>query len=71
MKQKEASPLKGVSYHNEESKEKIGLIHKGKTISDEQKQKISQTQKGKTLSEAHKKAISEGCKKKKGTKYIK
>jgi hypothetical protein len=71
MKQKEASPLKGISYHNEESKEKIGLIHKDKTISKEQKQKISKTQKGKTLSEAHKKAISEGCKKKKGIKYKK
>jgi hypothetical protein len=71
MKQKEVSPLKGISYHTEESKEKIGLIHKGKNISKEQKVKISQTQKGKTLSEAHKKAISEGCKKKKGIKYKK
>lgn len=71
MKQKEASPLKGISYHTEGSKEKIGLVHKGKNISKEQKQKISQTQKGKTLSEAHKKAISEGCKKKKGIKYKK
>lgn len=71
MKMKTASPLKGNHYHTQESKEKIGLVHIGKILSEEHKYIISKTQKGKVLSESHKNAISEGCKNKKGTKYLK
>jgi hypothetical protein len=71
MKAKNHSPLKGIHYHTNESKESISKIHKGKTISQEQKESISKAQKGKTLSEAHKQAIIEGNKRKKGTKYKK
>jgi len=71
MIKKESSPLIGVHYHTKESKEKISITHKGKQIKENHKKIISKSQKGKTLSETHKKAISEGCKRKKGTKYIK
>jgi hypothetical protein len=71
MKSKHSSPLKGITYHTKQFKDKIGLVHRGKTITEEHKLIISQTQKGKSLSESHKRSISEGSKNKKGTKYVK
>jgi hypothetical protein len=65
MKSKGNSPLKGIKYHTDISKEKISKIHKGKKISQSQKESISKAQKGKKLSESHIQAIIEGNKRKK------
>ncbi len=45
---------------SEETKKKIGQVHRGKKVSVETKRKISEVQKGKRLSASHKRKILEG-----------
>ena len=47
------------SFRSKEHRRKIGLVHKGKKVSQETKDKISQSKKGKKLSDAHKAKLSE------------
>jgi group I intron endonuclease len=46
-------------FRSEEHRRKIGLLHKGKKVSQETRDKISQSKKGKKLSDAHKEKLSE------------
>ena len=47
---------------SEETRAKIGMFHKGKTVSDETRAKISAAKKGKKLSEEHKEKVSAALK---------
>ena len=49
-------------HHSEETKQKIGEVHKGKHISEEQKKKLSVALKGRIMSDEHKKKIGEANK---------
>ena len=53
----EKNPMFG-KHHSEETKQKIGEVHKGKQISEEQKKKLSIALKGRIMSDEHKKKIS-------------
>ena len=48
--------------HSEETKKKIGKVHKGKKVSEETRKKMSKAHKGKKLSEEARKKISEANK---------
>ena len=57
----EKNPMFG-KHHSEETKQKIGGVHKGKHISEEQKKKLSVALKGRIMSDEHKKKIGEANK---------
>ena len=57
----EKNPMFG-KHHSEETKQKIGGVHKGKHISEEQKKKLSIALKGRIMSDEHKKKIGEANK---------
>lgn len=57
----EKNPMFG-KHHSEETKQKIGGVHKGKHISEEQKKKLSIALKGRIMSDEHKKKIGEAHK---------
>ena len=57
----EKNPMFG-KHHSEETKQKIGEVHKGKHISEEQKKKLSIALKGRIMSDEHKKKIGEANK---------
>ena len=55
--------------HSEETKKKIGKVHKGKKLSEETKKKLSEAHKGKKLSEETRKRMSEATKGKNNPMY--
>ena len=57
----EKNPMFG-KHHSEETKQKIGEVHKGKHIYEEQKKKLSIALKGRIMSDEHKKKIGEASK---------
>jgi hypothetical protein len=54
-------------HHSKETKERLRVSHKGRTITPEHKKKISEAQKGKTISPETRKKLSESHKGKKFT----
>ena len=66
----EKNPMFG-KHHSEETKQKIGGVHKGKHISEEQKKKLSVALKGRIMSDEHKKKIGEANKGKHHTEETK
>lgn len=52
----------GSGLPTEETRQKIGKLHKGKIVSEETRKKLSKINKGKTLSEEHRKKISKSTK---------